>query len=639
MTRHSQPGWIALILILLLAFALRALTLDAQSLWYDEGNTVALVVRPLSRIIAGAAADIHPPGYYILEAGWVRLAGTSEFSLRYFSLMAGLITVAAVGAAGRRLFDQNAGLFAGLLAAVHPLLITYSQEARMYALVGACAALGLLFTAEVLTLPGEMQAGRFDQRRAAWIIGGYIGVHALGMYTHYSFPFVIAAESLLFLLWLARRSKPIHGLMVWIMLQSGVFGLFLPQLRTAWRQVFGWPLQMEAAPALRIIETVLLGVTAPVGGIAVFGSILLLVLAVLAVIVPIGPHRYLRHAERVGLPLALLAAMTFLLIASGTITEANFKFLLPPAVGLCILVGAGLSVVWQQTPASTRSPALGTVLIMLAIPVGASLQNLYTHPDYARDDYRGIAAMIREQAGDDAAVVLNAPNQAEVFTYYYPDGPGIMRLPDPQADVTEAQLQVLVSTYDRIYGMYWGDWLPDPERTVERRLEELTYPVDSRWFGDVRVVTYAVPAPPATEIETPTDVTFGEVIHLDGFTLGDADLEPGSALGVTLFWRITEATEDRYKVFVHLYDASGAIIAQHDAEPGNNLKPTWIWGPGEQISDAHGLLIPVNLPPGTYRLAVGMYPAFGEEGRLPVTTGEQPVGDVFPLTEIVISGP
>jgi predicted membrane-bound mannosyltransferase len=52
---------IPVILILLLAFALRIHLLGAQSLWNDEGNAYVQATRTFTDIAANAARDIHPP--------------------------------------------------------------------------------------------------------------------------------------------------------------------------------------------------------------------------------------------------------------------------------------------------------------------------------------------------------------------------------------------------------------------------------------------------------------------------------------------------------------------------------------------------------------------------------------------------
>ena len=95
---------VAIVLVLLLAAGLRLHLLGAQSLWNDEGASVAMTGRSLSEIISNTAADIHPPGYYILLSVWTRLMGSREFALRLMSALQGVLTVALTYALGRRLF-------------------------------------------------------------------------------------------------------------------------------------------------------------------------------------------------------------------------------------------------------------------------------------------------------------------------------------------------------------------------------------------------------------------------------------------------------------------------------------------------------------------------------------------------------
>ena len=52
-----------------------------------------MIQRPPATIVALSAADIHPPGYYLLLAAWAGLAGTSEFGLRALSALESVLTV------------------------------------------------------------------------------------------------------------------------------------------------------------------------------------------------------------------------------------------------------------------------------------------------------------------------------------------------------------------------------------------------------------------------------------------------------------------------------------------------------------------------------------------------------------------
>jgi hypothetical protein len=104
----------------------------------------------------------------------------------------------------------------------------------------------------------------------------------------------------------------------------------------------------------------------------------------------------------------------------------------------------------------------------------------------------------------------------------------------------------------------------------------------------------------------------GASVELTGYDLREAVRAPGSPLDVTLHWYALETPDRNYHSFVHLLDADGAIVAQHDSPPGEGEQPTLGWLPGEYLTDLHPLQLPTDLPDGTYRLGVGLYdPATG----------------------------
>ncbi len=112
-------------------------------------------------------------------------------------------------------------------------------------------------------------------------------------------------------------------------------------------------------------------------------------------------------------------------------------------------------------------------------------------------------------------------------------------------------------------------------------------------------------------------VRYGEDLRLDGYRWRTE----GSDLYLELQWEALEEPGADYKVFVHMLDAAGEIVAQHDAVPCNWQCPTSGWSAGDSVSD-RAILSLAGLPPGEYRLAVGLYqedtmerlPAHGEGG-------------------------
>jgi len=93
---------------------------------------------------------------------------------------------------------------------------------------------------------------------------------------------------------------------------------------------------------------------------------------------------------------------------------------------------------------------------------------------------------------------------------------------------------------------------------------------------------------------------------LGGVQISNLKSQISNDRGVTILtWQSVTTVPDR-KVFVHVYDSSGKVAAQDDGVPAQGFAPTSWWRPGDVITDTHIVSL-ANLPPGTYRVAAGMY--------------------------------
>ena len=135
--RLSTPAGraIAVLIVALIGLALRVYRLDAQSFWYDEGNSVRIAERSIQLIIEGAAGDIHPPLYYLVLHYWRAVVGDSEVALRLLSVACGTGLIVFTYLVGTALFRPRTGLIAAVFVAFSPFAVYYSQEARMYVML------------------------------------------------------------------------------------------------------------------------------------------------------------------------------------------------------------------------------------------------------------------------------------------------------------------------------------------------------------------------------------------------------------------------------------------------------------------------------------------------------------------------
>jgi mannosyltransferase len=629
--------YLPLLLVLVLAAGLRFYRLDAQSFWNDEGNSARIAERSIPLILEGAAGDIHPPLYYLALHYWRALVGRSEFALRALSSVGGLGLVAWIYVLGADAFGPWSGLAAALMAAINPFLVYYSQEARSYiwvAFLGAAAAYAALRWLENPHRAGGLAAA------------GYVLGATAGLYTHYLFPITLIPINLIVLALLLRR-RALRRMGGWLGLHLIIAVLYLPWAPTALHQLSGWPssaggASLESAwPGL--LRLFSLGVTVETAGSAIallgFGFLLLLGLI---------PRAGGRPAENVGLALAVLWLVipVVAVLVLGLYKEALLKFLLVASPPYCLLLGRGLhQALAPRSAGGVR--ARSVILLPSALSLGLilsfsyeSLDNLYFDPAYARADYREMARTIQAASRPGDGIILNAANQWEVFTYYYPQVERVYPLPRSrpvrEAEVV-AELESITASHDRLFAIFWAEAESDPERLVERWLDAHAYKAADEWWGDVRLATYAVPAAPPTEMRTRLDVRLGDAILLHGYTLLADRLAPGDILQLTLFWEAKAPIDQRYKVFLHLLDAEGELVAQRDSEPGGGLALTTTWEPGVIQMDNHGILIPPDTPPGTCQLVVGLYLLTDPEARLPVTLDGEPAGEALPLAPITVT--
>lgn len=106
---------------------------------------------------------------------------------------------------------------------------------------------------------------------------------------------------------------------------------------------------------------------------------------------------------------------------------------------------------------------------------------------------------------------------------------------------------------------------------------------------------------PAKE-RVPETAVFGDTVQLLGYDMGEL-VEAGRPLELLTFWRIKQPATNELKLFVHLFDEAGNLIAQHD---GLDVITSGLQAEDE-FAQLHTLFLPDPLPAGTYTLQVGVY--------------------------------
>ena len=182
MRRHRHI--LGLIIVILIALAVRLHDLDGESIWTDEAFSIAMARHSVAEIAARTAAeDTTPPLYYLGLHAWGSLFGDSPAAARMPSVIAGVIAVVFVYLAAVPLIGRPAALVAAAIHALSPFLVAYSQEARQYSLLSCASAAS--FAALIRLLRGQR-----------WALPAYLTAAILTLYTHSVGTFVLLAQML-----------------------------------------------------------------------------------------------------------------------------------------------------------------------------------------------------------------------------------------------------------------------------------------------------------------------------------------------------------------------------------------------------------------------------------------------------------
>jgi 4-amino-4-deoxy-L-arabinose transferase-like glycosyltransferase len=577
---------------LLIGLALRVYRIADHNVWWDEGFSVYLARMPLLAMAVRTAADVHPPVHYAFLHYWDRLAGESEYALRYSSALFGLLDLALLCWLARRYLGPTVALTAALLLAVNRLHVEWSQEMRMYTLA---TALVLLSTACFLRLTADA-----DQRARWWL--GHLAISVVGLHTIYVFGLAPLCQSIAVLLGARRLGAAF--VTRWLLVQMAAVALFLPWVGLFLAQPRATPVliyPIDLAAWIRAVYTAL----------------------------PIGISAYLEHWTLVTLGAAVLFALPLALRAHRWFWLASYPpLVLSPLIlyGLsypnpvlyapnlsvryvilflplyCAIVAAGLGLV------AARSRPVGAAAALVAVGLCVwTTADLYASRRL-RDEYRSIASFIRAYAEPGDAVVLYSDWDWPVFEYY--SGTALPRYgvgtDRPQSAESAASLaaQWLVR-----HGTLWLVTLndaydADPDGHLRRWLDAHARVASDFRVDNKRLTLFTTDpsrdtARPIASVPTRALVPSSLAPRPIGVDMAVREVAAGEALHLATFWRGPGPADARYHL--ELVGPDGAVLRRR----GDRLRPDWpaaAWPPSATVRADHELIVPDRARPGDYAL-------------------------------------
>lgn len=689
----KHPTWPAAALVLV-ALALRAWDIDRMSIWQDEGLTLYRASLGLGGILSGeipldqlVTPDVQPPLYFLILAGWLRLAGLSVgdpaaiWAGKWLSMLVGLPGIALVWVLARRLLAQrSAALVATLLTALSPALLWYSQELRSYSLQLSLGLLAVYALARALdAMEGrsgsDAMSGSSKAAPKATLAWASLSALAAGLllWTHYLGIFLVAALALTALLRVVEArgsglrssgvpgpgSSPDPGSSVhrpgagdhsprWRgLLPLVAAGLAaLPLLPYAfWRLELGAERHQHFVPLRDFLRDLSFGfgmgksarawhLAEPAQNLPSLAAELGFGFLILAGLAWLWRQAGLRRralpllAGYLLLPILGLYALTFL-----KPVYMGVRHILLAAPAAYLLAGAG----WIGLEA--RRKGLGWIALGLAL-AGMVLADwgYYRSPAFAKDDHRGLAQYVAARALPGDVLAVTDSVLSHTYRPLLPHLP-ILVLPGVAADgrVDERPpgdaLRPILAEYGRI-------WFVDPDADYEDWLGRYALEVDRRNFASPSIVLdlHAYERDPNLRgSQAPMrrdDLALGDLTLL-GWDTHPEVLVAGRPARIRLIWKVETRSRPDYKVALELVDAEGQVRARSDHAPFQGLRPSSSWDFGSLVYAPQDLAPSAGMAPGSYRLRLRIYdPASGEAlpaegpaelGQVEVITPDPPI--------------
>ncbi|MCX7680445.1 MAG: glycosyltransferase family 39 protein [Anaerolineae bacterium] len=608
---------LSVLVIVFVAYVLQTSTLTLQSMWFDEVMALEYTKGSLAETVRTIVQPHHNgPLFYLLLFWWRHLAGSSDFAVRFLSVLCAVLSVPLLFQWVNKGLSRRAGVVAAWLFAFSPFVLWFAQEAKMYALHMLTAVASSLALLEAF------------RRRGWWRWFVYASLASATLYSHFFGACLVAAQGIAALLLGWRRPK---RLLAYVIAMSLLALLHLPLLRYVWQTLkdyqprdiwrgfvplhrmfpdavgyyfYNLPLDWMPWPMLLL----------PV--VLVCGSGLLLM------------FRLLRSREQdAGIVLvhAFVPVLIYYLL-SFRIPVYWAKYLSAVLPAFFALVAWGM-----ERLARFWRPA-GLVMVLLGMLMTLSTVRVLTDPVVQRDNWRFAADYIDAHEGTNDLVLLFAHYTRFAFQRYYRGVSDVEGFGGDPYDPWPAY-QKEAARYDRLWLVLSHDQAMAPGHKLHE-VAATAFPVITEQFpsaGRIRIIGYQLryEYPGLPGWATPLEVRFGNGLRLVGYWVDARTLPaterlshpPSNWLHVVLYWQRTAQVDlSPFRPLVRLVDSSLNVWGgnmERRPDVFDRYPPT-AW-PLDAVIETHfDLNLNPATPPGVYRLEVSLALEGDEHRRVAV---------------------
>ena len=631
----------------LVALLTRIWRLDAQSLWLDEGATWAEIHDKSAKILLTElwSRDAAYPLYHLILKGWVAWFGDSEAMLRMPSAIASAFAIATTTLVFERQPQRG---FTLLLMATAPFVLWHAQDAKVYALLMAVAAvvlvarplsplwwvalivlpfvhrLGLLVVALAFIVPALQSAGR--PRQIFWgvsLVAGIIAVMGIGL--------SIRAKTI--------TTVPWHN-------PSGAFADMITRFlfdRRWFEKALGLPAWAWILPllGLLLIGSYTLWQQAQSGRLAAVQVLLLAYVPVLVIGVSYGATSYF---------------------------DARYAVMSLPA-WICIMVqGTDWALHNIRIRGKVyREVRLGRIVLILAVLInGISLfepvRGMFSGAP-VKEEWRVVMRELANRVTRDDVVVLHPAYAMPLYRYYRRVTPDPLPMPAVFTLFTEgyrgssidvdAQREYQRRMFERQFNQAASGKsrallviAPDHAAQIDPPIRpdspygwvgayfqypQRTWPCGGVDRYGVSLMCQSFPSlfgkADAPQPEKLIDTLFGDSLHLRGITIRPLGTfyRPNGTVPITLFWEALATPARDYRMFIHLCQlCNQPPVAQTDGPPLDGYGDagrTTTWLIKDPVHDERSIVLPADIEPGNYAIIIGVYDPDGV--RVSITSSTQ----------------
>ncbi len=448
--------------IIILSFFLRIYNLDGESLWYDEAMSIDISKKTISDIIYVANVDAHPPLYYIILHFWIKIFGDSEFSVRFPSIIFGILSVYMIFKLGELIFNRNIGLLCSFILSISLYHIRYSQEARSYSLLVLLVLLSNYFFIKIL----ENREKNKEKDNTV----GYIISSITMLYTHIFGLFYLLSHNIYYLISKKKNIK----LKSWIVIQSIILSFFILWLPF----ILG---KIERSIGMRYIITLKTFPTfnSIYGTFKIFaGNEEILYIFIIAIIIGLAKLIKGNNEEYTDKYIFILLWLFLPIMVSIIIS-----YTIGPLYMNRYFIGSFPALILLSSKSILEIKKISIIFILLIIVLQIPLIGAY-YDDINKEQWRDVANYIKDNKKENDTLFLY-PNFIRIpFSYYYKnsDYVGINNSIDIKNDGDRIWL---VLSHVQEY----------PERkkelvTIERKISESYIQEDNIRFNEIKIYLY-----------------------------------------------------------------------------------------------------------------------------------------------------